>query len=218
MQPEIVILLLTKGRVPYTLRTIYTFEANFEYDNYSYYIADGGSKPEEHAEVIALLKDYGIGYREHSEEMTPGLNWNKGIRECYKTSNVYLRLENDFELVKKLDPEPYIELLEERQDVGCIRLGLLPINLDIQTHGYNGRIYQHILKMRQYTFSGNPCLIHRRFHYAYGHFSEKGMSPGDTELSIDRLVREIEGPAVWRPNELGDYGPFAHFGKEQSIF
>ena len=218
MQPEIVILLLTKGRAPYTLRTIHAFEANFEYDNYSYYIADGGSTQEEMDEIVSLLEDYGIGYRFHSEESCAGINWNRGIKESYKTSDIYLRLENDWELVKKLDPEPYIELLEQKENVGCIRLGLLPINLDIQTYGFNGRIYQHILKMRQYTFSGNPCLVHRRFHYAYGYFAEKDISPGDTELSIDHSVRKMAGPEIWRPNELGDYGPFAHFGTEQSQY
>lgn len=219
MQPEITILLLTRSRVSYTLKTIHALEANLEYDNYSYYVADGISTPEEHAEVIALLKDYGVGYRAHSQELTVGENWNKGIRESYRTANIYLRMENDFELREKLDILPYIELLEANEEVGCIRLGLLPINLDIQTVGYSGRIYQRILRMRQYTWSGNPCLVHRRFHNTYGHFSEKKLSPGDTELTMDNMVRRNKpGPQVWRPNELGDYGPFAHIGQEQSDF
>ena len=217
MDPKIVVLLLTKGRVPYTLRVIHSIEANLQYDNFSYYVADGGSLDTEHKEVLALLEDYGAEWRGHSGDVSSGENWNRGISEIFKdpSHNVFLRLENDFELEEPLDITPYVELLNELTTIGCIRLGLLPINLDIQTYGYNGRIYQQILKMRQYTWSGNPCLIHRRLHDCYGMF-DHGLSPGDTELSLDEKIRRQDGPHVWRPNSLGDYGPFAHFGQVPS--
>ena len=219
MQPEIVVLLLAKGRVSYTIRTIHAIEANLEYENYSYYVADGGSDQPDLYEVLDLITDYGAKLQYHYKPMTVGKNWNDGIRAIYNSgARIYLHLENDFELSEKLNIAPYVKLLTERTDVGCIRLGLLPINLDIQTHGFDGRIYQHILKMRQYTWSGNPCLVHQRFNNAYGYFSEKKLSPGDTELSIDTNVRRQEGPMVWRPNELGDYGPFKHIGAEQATF
>jgi hypothetical protein len=219
MVPEIVVLLLTKGRVNYTLRVIHTLEANLGYENYSYYVADGGSEKSDLYPVLDLITDYGAGLKYHNQELTAGQNWNKGIKAIYNSGvNIYLRMENDFELTEKLDITPYAELLNNLSNVGCIRLGLLPINLDIQTCGYKGRIYQDIMKMRQYTWSGNPCLVHRRFHEAYNFFSEKPLSPGDTELSIDANVRRYKGPAIWRPNELGDYGPFSHIGTDQSIF
>jgi len=219
MDSEIVVLLLTKGRVAYTLRVIHTLEANLKYDNYSYYVADGGSEKSDLYEVLDLIVDYGAKMSYHHEELTSGQNWNRGIKAIFDSGrNIYLRMENDFELSERLNIKPYVKVLEELPNIGCVRLGLLPINLDIQTHGYQGRIYQHILKMRQYTWSGNPCLVHRRFHEAYGYFSEKPLSPGDTELSLDGSVRRREGPAIWRPNELGDYGPFIHIGTEQADF
>jgi len=217
---EVSILLLTKNRTKYTVRVIHSLEANLRFDGeISYYIADGGSKKPGLFEVLDLIVDYGAKMRYHHEELTAGQNWNKGIKEIYQSGvPVYLRMENDFELSSKLDITPYISVLEKKNEVGAIRLGLLPINLDIQTHGFEGRIYQDILKTRQYTWSGNPCLVHHRFHKAYGFFAEKKLSPGDTELSMDNSVRRYQGPAIWRPNELGDYGPFQHIGEVQSDF
>jgi len=219
MVAKIVVLLLTKGRVPYTLRAIHSIEANLRYDNFSYYVADGGSLPEEHKQVIALLEDYGAEWRGHSQVASSGENWNRGISEIFKdmSQHIYLRLENDFELAEPLDPTPYVDLLNDLPNVGCIRLGLLPIKLDIHTMGYDGRIYQHIRKSTQYVWSGNPCLVHRRFHDYYGMFRH-GLTPGDSELSLDDKVRRKDGPYVWRPNALGDYGPFRHIGEEQSAF
>lgn len=219
MLPKVVVLLLTKGRVPYTLRAIHSIEAHFQYDNFSYYVADGGSRPEEHREVISLLEDYGAEWRGHSQNTSAGDNWNRGIEEIFKdmSQSIYLRLENDFELGESLDPTPYVELLRDLANVGCIRLGLLPIKLDIHTIGYGGRIYQHIRKSQQYVWSGNPCLVHRRFHEYYGYF-QKGLTPGDSELSLDDKVRRKDGPYVWRPNNLGDYGPFKHIGEVQSQY
>jgi len=219
MLPKLAILLLTKGRLPYSLRAIHSLVANLEYENYFFYVADGGSPPEEHAEVCALLDNYGVEYKEHSLLASSGENWNRGIQEISKPADVpiYLRLENDFELAKKLNIVPYIELLMDLTNVGCIRLGLLPIKLDIHTMGYGGKIYQHIRKSTQYVWSGNPCLVHRRFHEYYGFFSH-GLTPGDSELSLDAKVRAKEGPYVWRPNELADYGPFKHIGTEQSDY
>jgi len=220
MHPKVVILLLTKGRVPYTLRVIHTIEANLKYDNYSYYVADGGSSDADMFEVLDLIVDYGADVKYHHKNLTAGANWNRGIKSIYNSdADIYLRMENDFELGEPLDILPYVRVLEDKLlDIGCVRLGLLPIRLDIQTHGFEGRIYQEILKMRQYTWSGNPCLVHKRFHKDYGYFSEKQISPGDAELSLDHKVRSNNGSRVWRPNELGDYGPFKHIGMEQSDF
>jgi len=217
MQPEIVILLLTKGRNPYTIRTIRGIEENLEYDNYSYYIADAGSTWKEHSEVCRLLDDYGAKYKHHSRPMAAGKNWNTGIYQAYRYSNVYLRLENDFELEKKFNPTPYLRVLEEVPEVGCIRLGLLPIMLDIHTVAHDGRIYQNIQKSTHYIWSGNPCLVHRRFHDVYGMFRGK-YPPGECEVRFDYHIRITEGPEIWRPNALGDWGPFGHFGEDKSEF
>lgn len=220
MQDEIVVLLLTKGRVAYTLRAIHTLEANLEFDGeISYYVADAGSDKADLFEVLDLIVDYGAKMNYHHEQLTAGQNWNRGIKAIYDMGkDVYLRMENDFELRETLDVTPYVRVFDGVPQVGCIRLGLLPILLDIQTFGFEGRIYQNIMKMRQYTWSGNPCLVHRRFHEVYGYFTEKPTSPGNTELSLDDKVRGKEGPAVWRPNELGDYGPFHHIGEIQSQY
>lgn len=221
MIDKIAILLLCKGRAEYTVRVIHSLEANLEFDGETfYYVADAGSDKADLYQILDLIVDYGAVLKyHHDESLTAGQNWNKGIREIYNSgADVYLRMENDFELATKLDVTPYVRVFDGMPQVGAIRLGLLPIMLDIQTYGFEGRIYQHILKHRQYTWSGNPCLVHRRFHDVYGYFAEKKLSPGDTELSLDNQVRRMDGPVVWRPNELGDYGPFKHIGEVQSDY
>ena len=203
------------ARTEYAIRAVCGIKTYLDYPNLAFYLADAGSPAEHSGRILERLGLHMPILGDHNVTRTPGANWNAGIQEILNHADVYLRMEDDFELQNKIDLRPYVEVLYDRKDVGMMRLGLLPIDLIMTTAGYNGRIYQHMHKNVPYCYSGNPGLIHRRFHEDYGYYDET-VGPGDCEVEMDWHVRDTEGPAIWRPNELGDYGVFAHIGEEQS--
>jgi len=130
-------------------------------------------------------------------------------------SEIVLWLEDDWELSRPLDITPYVKLLMENEKVGMIRLGHLAINLNMTSMGHDGIHYLQMWRNMQYGFSGNPSLRHRRFADAYGPYNEE-VGPGDTELDYDTKWRNISGPEIWWPVDLGGWGIFSHIGEEQS--
>ena len=114
-----------------------------------------------------------------------------------------------------MDIEPYVTLLETEESVGMIRLGHLPVGLDISSAGYNGRMYLHIQKTTQYAFSGNPHLKHTRFRGHYGDYPI-GRNPGETEISYDHQIRTANGSSILWPLAIGDTYKFAHIGEVSS--
>jgi hypothetical protein len=116
-----------------------------------------------------------------------------------------------------MDITPYVKLLMEREDVGMVRLGLMPIGLDLHSTAHDGRIYFDVLKSQPYAYSGNVCLIHKRFHDAYGMFHEE-KNPGEIEVEFDYRVRSQEGPKIWWPMKMGTYtyGYWEHRGAVKS--
>lgn len=218
---RIAVLLLTCGRMGLTIHTIAALKKNLSFDGeIVWYVADGGSTKEDHAHVIKYLSGQKI-LGNHSVSFSAGHNWNRGAEFIFASGiDQYLRLENDFELRHPLDISKYVDFMRRVKDIGCVRLGLLPINLDLFTIGDvpGDSIYLEVGKKRQYTFSGNPCLVHRRFHEAYGMFPVD-RAPGDTELGMDAQVHK-DGPKIVVPWDMGDkgrWGYFAHNGTEKSI-
>ena len=218
------ILLLTCGRMSLTIQSIAALNKYLEFDgDVVWYVADGGSTKEDHAQVMKYLSQEGqkvIG--NHSVYFSAGHNWNKGTEFLYASGvDVLLRLENDFSLRYPLDISKYVDMMRRREDVGMVRLGLMPIDLDLASIGDipGDSIYLEVTKRRQYTFSGNPCLIHQRFHRAYGMFGVDE-SPGLTEISMDNLVHAKDGPKIvfpWDMGGKGRWGYWHHNGTEKSI-
>jgi hypothetical protein len=122
---------------------------------------------------------------------------------------------DDWKLMRDLDIEPYVRMLHERPDVGMVRLGGLPVGLDLHSVGHGGIHYLNVLRSTSYQYSGNPSLRSVRFARAYGPYPED-KNPGDTEIAYDARVRSIEGPAIWWPVDLGGWSVWGHIGTQQS--
>lgn len=215
MSKAVGILFPTFHRTEYALRTIKAAVELLKYEKLAWYVADAGSHQDHHTAVLQALDGQKLLGR-HYKALDPGPNWNLGIGEIFKETEIYLRLEDDFELRTELDITPYVELLNEIPEIGQVRMGLMPVGLDMQSMGHNGRIYMRILKNRQYCYSGHPCLIHKRFHDFYGMFHPT-FGPGDCEVDFDSRVRAApDGPEIWWPLEMGTWGPWAHIGEVKS--
>lgn len=214
-----IVLFTTYNRPAYAKRALEAAIENLscEDDVIDFYLADAGSDPNPIDWMAKIVESAFINrvVGSHSEQLTPGANWNKGIAAIYEQDPIYLRLEDDFVLEKKMELSPYRRLLENSDSVGMVRLGLLPENLDLHSYGYKGQIYLDVQKTQQYCFSGHPSLVHKRFHEAYGLFNEQ-TNPGDTEVDFDGRVRSTDGPRIWWPVDLGTWSVWAHIGAEKS--
>lgn len=213
--PDVMVLLLTYERTEYALRTIHSHLANLRYDGIiQWAVVDDGSRPEHYETCRAALADY-LSFSA-SRRAGYGANANEAWDAAYyhKHCPITYWLEDDWVLRRPLDITPYVRLLLEKEDVGMVRLGYLPVGLDLESVGYDGRMYLNVKKTKQYAFSGNPHLKHYRFR-SYGDYPV-GKNPGVTEIEYDHKIRVQVGPAIWWPLVVGDDPFFAHIGVEQS--
>lgn len=216
--PRMAICLLTATRTEYAVRTAKSIAENLKYPNLAWYLAGDGST-KEHMDAIRLALDQrgGVVFGEHSAKMGPGPSWNRAIEKSLEQCDLLFHLENDWELPVPLDITPYVKLLMERDEVGMIRLGLLPVGLDMHSVGYDGIHYLRVEKSQPYTVSGNPSIKHRRYFEAYEWYPpSSNPNPGECELWHDDKVRHTDGPQILWPVDLGGWGVFAHVGQEQS--
>jgi GT2 family glycosyltransferase len=213
--PDLSVAFLTYERTDYALATIAGIAQFLHYQgNIAWYVADDGSRPEHFEAVMGALRDYEqtiIGC--HNERRHPGRSWNIAIKHCLQVSDFIFWLEDDWELREPFDISPYVRLLIEKPEVGMVRMGYLPVGLHCEVVGHDGRHYLNIFKDRQYTYSGNPGIRHRRHFDSYGVYSpDTKRSAGEQEVFHDYYVRTREGPQVWWPVDLGGWGIFHHLG------
>lgn len=225
-RPTVVLMLTTYKRPEYAEITIASAIEHLKYEGQiRWYVADAEGKTENLAMYKGMLgKGFVAG---HSLELTPGKNWNLAIENIYEHTPIYLRLEDDFVLNSDFDITEFVNVLMDNEKVGMIRLGLVPINLRLNTVvqktftsvGYDQNIYLNVSRETQYCFSGHPSLVHARFHEAYGMFDEEA-NPGQCELNMDASVRrKPDGPDIWIPWKLGAYGTWGawgHIGEKKS--
>lgn len=226
--PNIAIGLVTYERTAMALQTILSTITNLQYpkENIGWYVADDGSRPEHMKAIIDLLETEGqriIG--QHSQRMrhqghenthNAGLGWNKCLGICHQFSDYVLWLEDDWDLTEPLDILPYVQLLQNREDIGICTFRILTTGADIHTEGYAGQMYFRYHRTTQYAFSGNPYLRHARYTTRYGWFAED-RNPGLMELHMDDQYRlAMEGPTIWRPVQISQWGAWKHIGSTKT--
>lgn len=216
------IILLTYQRTEYALRTIRSVQKNLIFTgDVAWYLADDGSRPEHHQELMVEMTVRGnCDIRgSHNSKMGYGRSANTAVSYLHDIGyDVTLWLEDDWELPAHLDITPYVAMLNERRDIGMVRLGHMPVDLSLFSIGYDGRMYMNILATRQYMYSGNPHLKHYRFMDAYK-WMPVDRNPGETEVSYDHQIRSLvaaDTPKIVWPLAIGDTFPWAHIGNEQS--
>lgn len=221
MNPNIAITLLTylnsEERKQYPLQTIQGLRTNLRYDGkLAWYIAEGFDNRQGASSLFEALQNQRIiGW--HSERLTPGANWNRALIECYKKTDYILMMEEDWFLSQPFDITPYVQLLQEKEDVCMVRFGTLTLGMICHVQGHAGRHYLEMDHGPQYAFSGNPHLRHKRLNEAIGLYNEDiTPSPGDVEIDFDYRFRQQNDLKIWRPADLPGYGVFQHIGNVQS--
>lgn len=216
MSPPVVIILQTFARFDYAMRTIDAAVKHLEYPDLRWYVSNNSGNEKHFNKVMDYLGDTGANIiGSHSEALTYGAGANKSFRAADAVSTVTLWLEDDWETRQPFPLENHVRLLLEDDNVGMVRLAQIPIDLEGITCGFGGEIYLRLYKTRQYYFSGNPSLRHRRFFAAYNLYPE-GLEPGATELAMDKQVQEQNGPDILIPIDVGSWGAFGHIGAIKS--
>lgn len=216
--PRMAVCLLTFNRTEYAVRAVRSVCDRLQYPNLAFYVADDGSEPGHFFAVLAALEEKGATvFGSHSEKLGPGPSWNRAIEQSLAHCDLALWLEDDWELTQDLDVTRYVKLLLDKPEVGMVRLGYLAVGLDLHSVGYDGVHYLRVEKSKQYAYSGNPSIRHRRYFEAYDGYP-KDRNPGDCEIAHDAKVRQTAGPEIWWPVNLpnGGWSVFGHIGQEQS--
>lgn len=221
--PNLAIVLVTYKRTSLAVETVRSLSMNLGYPKElrQWYVADDGS-PAEHVRAITdeleLHKEKLYGF--HNEKFGTGYNagagWNRGLLAGHMISPIVLFMEDDWRLKREFDIVPFVKLLEEREDIGLVRLGHLAVGNIVEINGYAGVHYFEYMRGRQYCYAGNPHLRHRRFSEAYGMFAED-LNPGEMELAVDAAFQaDPDGPKIWRPADIPGWGIFDHIGTEKT--
>lgn len=215
--PTVAVLLITYKRTDLALRTIRGVQQNLGYDaeRLTWHIADDGS-PDGH--VAALVNEIAA----HSPPPTVSnsgrrgvaVSMNLGANACLQRADFVLWLEDDWELARPYDLRPAVQMLQERGDVGMVRLGYVSPGIEGQIITSAGRLWWKLRKGSDtYVFSGHAALRHRRFIEAYQPYAE-GLTPGETELWMCGTFAKKDGPTVALPMDTGQWGAFGHIGGE----
>lgn len=221
--PNIAIVMVTYKRTDQAVRTIKSTADNLVYpkEKLAWFVGDDGSPAKHETAVRKALKDESL-HDYHNERMRPegqedsyyaGKVWNRALGLGYQFSDFVLFLEDDWLMEKPLFLEPYVKLLQEREDVGIVTFRILNVGADVHTVGHNGEVFLQYQRTSPYAYCGHPALRHARFVKYYGWFHEE-RSPGEIELDMDSRYREDgEGPVIWRPATLDQWGGWHHIGE-----
>ena len=222
--PILSIVLLTCERTELALRTIRGIKQNLIYPEklIKWFVGDDGSSYAHSNALIQEIVSLGMTLADyHNEKFMPGTHfagktWNRALGLAHQASDYVLLLEDDWELMRPIIVEPYIQLLSEREDVGMVRVSHLAVGSKVEIVGHNGIHYLNYLRGTSYAYVGNPSIRHGRFTKALGFFAED-KSPGEIELDYDaRFQENLEAPAIWRPADIPAWGIFGHTGTQKT--
>lgn len=217
---SIAVLLLTYNRFEYAKTTLCSFltHAHTEGELTVHIASDGDS-----AEYVNALADIawphvGIVTASNSERAGYGGNYNLALQTVHLTASHVLPLEDDWELLRDLDLDLYVNALSEL-NAGCIRMGYIGYTQALRGEfvASQGR---HWLRLaadspEPHVFAGHPRLETVEWERSVGPWTE-GLFPGETEFEVAHRPEAREG-VIWPIQEIKPYGDmFAHIGATRS--
>lgn len=196
--PPVVVLLITFERTDVALATIKGIQERIRYPNLSWHISDDGSNGDHVAKLVeAIGPDVEITISD-SKRHSVGKSMNIGIAKCLERADMWLHWEDDWVPNMEIDLVPCVELLQDNEEIGMIRLGRLQTDLYGHVIVGGDRLWWRLDKNKSlWTWVGHAAMRHRRFYDAYGVYPE-GQTPGITELGMQANVQYNPGPdIVW---------------------
>lgn len=212
--PEIVIQLLTwagppelgiaKQRLGYTKKTVASLKKHIIYPNYSWHIADDGSPSWYQDRIRDIMKGEKYTFTDTKKGWDINNNWNTGMRECFKRTDIVIGWPDDRFLEKDIHIEPCVQLLTEYDDVCFIRLTGQEPRLE-------GQLVDRVDAQWRFLDKKSKCvhvflcfcfIIHKRWIDHYGYFETDIWPLDKAENIIDRHFRNSPGPGAVVPEAL----------------
>lgn len=231
--PEIWLLFATYKRTQAALDTIESLYQYLIYPNIHFHICDDGSgstddgTDRDHVTVLLdLAKKLFPGATAHTMPTPPGSfntggNINTGIRLASEAScPIHMLNFDDWALTRELDLRPMVDVLENDESVGFIRLSYWVPGLAGVSVRYDaprlGSGYMWVRLIRQWTLdnpwasdsymvSTQPYIAHKRFFDVYGYHPEH-VNPGAAETGLGTLYNRA-GVGEGGPQILFPIGP-----------
>lgn len=223
MVPRLTICLLTYARTDYAIKTLESTLKNLVWTGeLRVHIADDGSD-EPHRNVLFqtakhfVTPDY-ISIS-NAERGGYGRNVNLATQVIHEISDYVLMLEDDWELVQKLDIDKLIEDMEGDERLRCIRLGYLSFTQRLMADVIQSKHYKYLLlypaSPEPHVFAGHPRLERVSYQRQVGAWPEN-LLPGQTEFAVAHKPDARIG-VVWPIDLVRTWGDvFAHIGSVQS--
>jgi len=216
--PPITVLMYTYSRPVKIRKALASLQKHLKYSGELLWrIADDGS-PEGYLEGIAadfpeLELQWTVTNRKGF-----GANANAGYRAC--TTKYVLPSEDDLVIIRDLDLDRGITLMEGVPEIGALRFGSAVLDTVLLGRAFGGRppigyfVFDRA-RSKYWNPCGHPTLIQPSFYDFYGMLPE-GVSVARVEHDWDRRpIARGEGPEVAILSEyLGGY-PFVHLSADR---
>lgn len=198
------------------LKSKLTFDAGELY----WHIADDGSPPE-HLEALLEIAGEGTTYS-NSNHGGYGANYNLSTQFTHQYDMI-LCLEEDWELMRKLDLSELASVLQAHEGIDCIRLGRIGWTGElrgklVQIEGFTSLLFDP-QSSEHHIFAGAPRLETVEFERNLGPWPE-GLRAGTTEWEVCKR-RESRVGVAW-PMDAGlnaselHSNLFVHIGEIQA--
>ncbi len=186
----------------------------------SVHVADDGS-PQAHRDNLVKIAG---GYKRvigvsssNSEGRGYGASYNLASQTTHIHASYVLPLEDDWQLQHKLDLDEYVQAMESRSEIGCIRLGYLGYTQQLCGHlietGYRHYLMFDPDSSERHVCAGHPRLESVGWQKRVGLWPE-GVDPGTTEFTWCGYEAARNG-VVWPMNAPAN-GWFGHIGAVQA--
>lgn len=217
----IAIVLLTYDRLAYAKRTVASVAKNLKTDEgVWFHIADDGSPQEYRDELWALAhKHWGANVSiTNSERRGYGASYNLATQLVHPVADLILPLEDDWELTRKLDLAPVVQVLRDRT-FGCVRMGYIGCTQELRGKFVSANSLWWLAldpdSPEPHVFAGHPRLELTEWEQAVGPWPE-GMAAGATEFEVAHRPQARQGVA-WPADLIKPSGDvFAHIGTERA--
>ena len=224
--PYVTVVMTTHNRTNVACAVIDSLVKNLKYPKIKWCISDDRSDEGHVEKLVEQFKKNGIN-EVHVEKTTKdryglGASLNNGLKYAWTNSDIVLTTEDDWILEKELKLAHYVDIINNNNDIGGIRLATMNYAIANKRSGHKGfYIVESDGKYKTSVFNNQVMLRHKRTYDKIGYYKEN--CSGDvSEIDEIKKFNNQKGLAVLYPdfikqNCMDDNSMyFIHVGKSVS--